>query len=189
MGSEIEIKLRLDDPTALRERLRRRGATLLSHVSESNTLLDTAERNLFSQGCGLRIRTTRALSSDASTAALLTFKGPQAPGRVKIREELETRIESGEALEAILAALGFCPLLRFEKRRETWRCETSLLTIDELPRLGWFAEIEGPSAPAVEALADELLGGRGALEPATYAELIVRAVPADSDGTRTLRFS
>jgi adenylate cyclase class 2 len=75
--------------------------------------------------------------------AMLTYK-ERIPTRssIKQRREDETAIDSPEAMESILDALGFTAVLVYEKRRETWRLGKTEVVIDELP-FGLFMEIEG----------------------------------------------
>jgi adenylate cyclase class 2 len=52
-------------------------------------------------------------------------------------------VEDGEKMEAILRALQFEPVFRYEKFRAEWEGERGHVVIDETP-IGNFAEIEGP---------------------------------------------
>ena len=77
----------------------------------------------------------RELGSDA--------QGERArAGRHKTRVELETRVENGEQMDAILRALGFTPTFRYEKYRAEWSDGTGHVVLDETP-IGNFGEIEG----------------------------------------------
>ncbi len=88
-----------------------------------------------SRGCALRVR-------DDDGHAYLTYKGPVVPGPLKLREELETEAASADRLLAILAALGYQPVFRYEKYREELAVSGALLALDETP-IGTFLEIEG----------------------------------------------
>ena len=69
----------------------------------------------------------------------------------------------------ILEALGFKPVLVYEKRRHTWSLGETEVVIDELP-FGLFMEIEG-SEPEIEA-AERTLGIEGLpSEHETYPQL------------------
>ena len=61
---------------------------------------------------------------------------------IKHQCEDETSVDDPDAMELILDALGFCPALVYEKRRETWTLGKAEIVIDELP-YGLFMEIEG----------------------------------------------
>ena len=79
-------------------------------------------------------------------------------------------------------------MIVYQKRRETWRWAACEICLDELPELGWFAEIEGPDASSVARAAAQLhLHERDALEE-TYVELAARHGTPDETGRRRLLF-
>lgn len=188
MAQEIEAKYGLDDPADLRAWLRDCGGRRLANVLETNRIFDTTDRRLLTADCGLRLRTGRSLDDEQMVAATLTYKGPRAPGPQKRREEIETAVTDVSAVTLILQRLGFHEVLVYEKRRETWRLDACEICLDELPQLGWFAEIEGPESAAVEAAAARL--GLGAREPLreTYVELTAVHGACDSGGAKRLLF-
>jgi len=190
MAIEIELKFRLDGPEAVRRRLTQLGARRLSRVLEVNSLFDTAEQRLLRADCGLRLRESRpvAAASEAAPAALLTFKGPRQTGLPKTRAEFETSIGDPQALRSILEQLGLRVVMIYEKRRELWQVAECHAALDELPRLGWWLEIEGPTSEAVQA-ARELLWLYDVPPVAeTYVEMVARCGQPDADGCCTLRF-
>ncbi|HVG29724.1 MAG TPA: class IV adenylate cyclase [Pyrinomonadaceae bacterium] len=137
MSIEIEKKYRLAAASAgeLRERLGGVGAEVVSGEEfEENTLYGGA--NL---GPGLRNLRLRRVNG----RAVLTMKERQpSADAVKLQREEETGVEDADALDRVLRALGYAPVLVYEKRRETWHLDGVEIVIDELP-FGWFAEIEG----------------------------------------------
>ena len=56
LAQEIELKVRLADPGAVRARLRTLGAQCQGRVQETNRIFDTGERRLLASDWGLRIR-------------------------------------------------------------------------------------------------------------------------------------
>lgn len=188
MATELEIKLRIGDPVALRERLRASGAEMRGRVFETNTFLDTAEHALFERGSGLRVRVTRPLDEKTEKEkALLTFKGPLAASPMRMREELEIDVSSAETLRTLLARLGFGAVLEFEKRRETWALGSCRVELDELPRLGWFVEVEGPELRAIAEVCARLQFAQTDALPMTYAEMTAKH-GIEVDGLKRLRF-
>ena len=151
---ETEIKLRMPGPGPAREAVAGLGATLVRpRHFEDNLLLDDAASSLVGSGRTLRLRRT-------SDAAVLTFKGPRRDREgVKSRQEIEVEAKAGEAdaLQAILAGIGFRPAFRYQKYRETYRLGEVEIVVDETP-IGTFLEIEGPAAQ-IHAAAAAL--GRG----------------------------
>ena len=150
MGArETEIKLRVADVSAARDALARAGAALArARHLEDNVLYDDGYGSLRTAGTVLRLRTT-------PDGGVLTFKGPREDhDGLKSREERETGVADPEALRAILGRLGFRPLFRYQKYRETWRHRGQEIEVDETP-IGAFLEIEG-DVEGIHAVAKEL---------------------------------
>jgi len=105
--------------------------------------------------------------------AVFTFKERDLSGSpVKRQREEETEVSDAGALASILEALGYRPVLVYEKRRETWRVPGAEVVLDELP-FGLFVEIEGEEARILEV--EKLLGlGAAQAEHAPYPELTLR---------------
>lgn len=144
MNVEIEKKYRLSDEQAeaLRRRLAAVGAESCGEEFEENTLY--AGPNLEKGNRVLRLRRVGG-------RAVLTFKERfESSSLVKRQREDETRVEDADALASILDALGFRPVLVYEKRRATWRVCGAEVVVDELP-FGLFAEIEGEEDSIREA--------------------------------------
>ncbi len=100
----------------------------------------------------------------------LTWKGPKVPDALlKIRPECETAVADGDALEAILRALGFEPVLRMEKHRALWERGELEACLDETP-FGCYLELEG-EAQAIGAAMEGLGLARDRAEPRSYPEL------------------
>jgi adenylate cyclase class 2 len=148
-ATETEVKLRIPSAALARERLRRVGAVLVRERHfEDNVLFDDREGSLRAAGTVLRLRTT-------PHGGVLTFKGPrEIEGGVKSREERETGLDAPEEVRAILKNLGYEPLFRYHKYRETWTHRGQEIEVDELP-IGTFLEIEG-DAEGIHAVAAEL---------------------------------
>lgn len=148
MPLEIEVKMKVEDHAPLRERLRGLGARRVSAVMETNVFLDTPEEALLAGDRGLRLRTNLNVETQKSTH-VVTYKGARAQGPVKKREEIEIEVDDADRARELLAALGYGVALSFQKRRETWKLGDCTVELDELPMLGLFVEIEGPSEDAV----------------------------------------
>ena len=149
--------------------MRRLGAVpLRPRRLQRDALLDTTGDALKATRSALRVR-------DEDGAVILTFKGPPLPGVLKRREEHETPVGSGEALLAILTALGFRVWFRYEKYREEFSAPDVVIAIDETP-IGTFVEIEGAET-AIHDVARAL--GR---TPAEYITESYRALFLDHGG-------
>ena len=182
MAQEIEIKLKISDPKALKRELKRLGARPVNggsgRVHEWNVIFDTPEGGLAKHGQLLRIRieTLETKSKKArqvpAKRTVLTFKRPIVVGgapsasaqenhRHKVREEIEVDVADASVLAKIFEGLGMRGWFRYEKYRTTLRlpARTSwakglLIELDETP-IGTFVELEGPPL-AIDRAAQEL---------------------------------
>jgi adenylate cyclase class 2 len=133
---EREIKLAFASVDEARAALRGAGAEMKTpRRLQDDVLYDTARGTLRGQRSALRLRRD-------GDRAIVTFKGPAANGPMKMREEIESGVESGDALAALLHALGFAPCFRYQKYREEYRADGVVAAIDDTPA-GVFVEIEG----------------------------------------------
>jgi len=160
---EIEQKYHIENRDLLRERLAGEGAVLVSQKENRDTYYNHPCRDFAQTGEALRVRRE-------GDVPMVTYKGVKAPGDVKAREELEWRLDpgdaDGESMERLLSHLSFRKVATVTKHRQTFRLgsssESMTITIDEVPSLGengspgLFAEIEvvlpdaSPSADAIE---------------------------------------
>jgi adenylate cyclase class 2 len=185
MGIEIEMKFRLADPVAMRQRIVAAGGVAIDTVLEENTFFDTTDQRLRREDCGLRIRVKRRPAGP--TQAILTYKGPRQPGELKIRQEEEIVVSSADAARTILGALDFVPFLTFEKKRETFQLAGAEVVIDELPELGHFLEIEAPDEQTVQAVR-QMIGLSDQPAQDTYTAMIVKHLSAKGKPAKELRF-
>lgn len=163
MANEVEIKFRIADPEALRMALEGCGFRRITpSTHEMNALYDLPGQKLRRKGELLRLRKY----GDVWT---LTHKAKGKAGRHKVRVELETHVEKGEQMDAILHALGFAPTFRYEKYRAEWSDGTGHVVVDETP-LGNFGEIEG-TARWIDRTAKALAIERADYITQTYADL------------------
>src|SRR5262245_54093694 len=158
---EREIKFQGVELDKLRERLIELEAERAGPPAfEDNWILDRGDE-LLSSGKILRLRTDGG-------RARLTLKGPlQFEGNVKVRKEYEVQIEDAEEARALLEALGFAVVRRYQKMREEWHLGGVTIALDHTP-IGDFAEFEGDGA---ETVAKRCGFDPDKAEPRTYLEL------------------
>ncbi len=133
---ETELKLRIPATEPYRPRLAALGFQEVTPAQPEFSVLWDRQASLRSAGSALRTR-------DYAGQVRLTWKGAKVPDALlKIRPELETGIEDGQALEAILRALDFEPVMRMEKLRAVWRRVDLEACLDETP-FGCYLELEG----------------------------------------------
>ena len=154
MDLEIEAKIKVDSHDAVRARLKELGAAYLGKARETNRILDR-KKTLRKAGCGLRVRHIEVLDGDPGSSSI-TFKGSVQPSDLKVRSEINVSVDDAEAAARIFEALGFEPFITFEKIRESWQLGDCRIELDEVPLLGTFVEIEGPSELAVEKIKSDL---------------------------------
>jgi adenylate cyclase class 2 len=160
---EIEVKLRIASPEILAPRLQAAGfRPVQPETLETNVLWDRAGE-LKAADCALRLRRY-------GDRTILTWKGARvADPRLKVRPERETGVADPEAMEAILAALGFAPVLTMVKHRAIWAREGLEACVDRTP-FGCFLELEG-DRDAIDGAMAELELGPERIETRSYAVL------------------
>lgn len=188
MPLEIEAKMKVDDHAPIRERLHECGAERVGEYLESNTFFDTEARSLLAADHGLRLRQQRDMATNREIF-IITFKGPRQHGQLKTREEIELTVGSGRDAIALLASLGYSPVLTFEKKRQSWNLDRCHVELDELPYLGNFVEIEGPGEQLILAVREKLgLHGRPMLKT-SYVAMLMDHVQRRGITGRVLTFS
>jgi adenylate cyclase class 2 len=137
MKKEIEIKFKIKKPNLIREKLKNLKAEFVGKVFERTIKFDTEKENLKEQGKFLRIRT--------GFKNVITFKKKisKFDKDFKERDEIEVEISDPIEMEKILENLGFAKKWIMEKYREKWILGKVEISIDKLPRMGYFIEIEG----------------------------------------------
>ncbi|HMD17652.1 MAG TPA: class IV adenylate cyclase [Terriglobales bacterium] len=163
MPNEVEIKFRIENLPALTRALKQTGFKRLTRSThEMNSLYDLPGQKLRKRGEMLRLR-------KYGETWMLTHKAKGTTGRHKVRVELETHVDNGEQMDAILRALGFTPTFRYEKYRAEWSDGTGHVVLDETP-IGNFGEIEGPPR-WIDRTARALGIGRSDYITQTYAPM------------------
>jgi adenylate cyclase, class 2 len=138
MSKEVEIKFRVSNLRALARQLRAAKFHVVTpRTHEMNTLYDLPGEVLRKRHELLRLR-------KYGSEWTLTHKAGKKTARHSSREELETSVDDGKEMDAILHALGYMPSFRYEKFRAEWTDGKGQVVVDETP-IGNFCEIEGSS--------------------------------------------
>jgi adenylate cyclase class 2 len=171
MPIEIEAKLKVETFKPLIAALAAHGATHISDQIETDSFFDTKDRQLLAADKGLRLRISHDLRTNQKHF-LLTHKGPVGHGPLKKREETETTVGNPDVMTRLLQQLGFILWLRYQKRRQSWKLDACKVELDEIPHLGRFVEIEGPTDDAVNNVREKL--GLNSLTPikASYVAML-----------------
>jgi len=161
---EIEAKIKLKSPSRLRALLRSADAENKSEATlEKNWLYDYPDRTLARAGKLLRLR--------QDSRVLLTFKGPRQESEYKKREEVEFKFPELLQTRSLLESIGFIKWFYYEKYRETWKLGNCEVVLDELPDLGLYVEVEGPTNEEIETIIKRLKLPRRYITD-TYIELL-----------------
>ena len=138
---EQEVKFFIKTPAAMHQRIHATGARPKPKVFEVNTCYDTAQYHIANSDGVLRLR-----QDDACRLTLKCRPGIN-DSDVKVYRELEVQVSDFDTTEKILGGLGYHPVRRYEKWRQTYILNDTLLCMDTLP-FGNFLEIEGDKRKA-----------------------------------------
>jgi adenylate cyclase class 2 len=178
---ETEIKFAVPDARKLITALKKAGFRLQTkRTFESNILYDFPDRSLRRRGELIRVRRY-------GKQWKLTFKAKALAGRHKRREEIETAIANGPALELMLIRLGLTRSFAYEKYRAEWSDGIGHVVLDETP-IGIFAEIEGP-ARWIDRTAAALGIPREEYLKSSYADLFVAWKKSTRSAATEMTFS
>jgi adenylate cyclase class 2 len=160
---ETELKLRIPATAPYGPLLAALGFRESTPAQPEASVLWDRRGELRAGGSALRLRRYAG-------QARLTWKGPKIPDALlKIRPEIETGVEDGLAMEGILRALGFEPVMVLEKVRAVWSRKELVACLDETP-FGCYLELEG-DPQAIRGAMEGLGLAPDRAEPRSYPEL------------------
>ena len=170
---EIELKLKVDSLQPIAEKLKQLGAEFEGDFIQTDAYYDDSKDSLINSDRCLRIRKHK---NHLGEAIELTYKGARENHRFKSRREIGLKVEKAEELANLFGELGYKERLTFEKKRSLWEFADCKVALDELPLLGKFMEIEGPSDDTIEQVQKQL--GLANLKhiPQSYAHLMEEAI-------------
>ncbi len=147
---ETEAKFYVRDLKRIETRLQELKAQLFhARVHETNLRFDNPTGDLQRAFKVLRLRN--------DTEAKFTFKGPseaREDGLLR-RREIEFTVSDFESAKQFLEALGYVPVVFYEKFRTTYEINVTHIMLDELP-YGDFVEIEGEDTAAIHEISNQL---------------------------------
>ena len=145
---ETEVKFNLSDVQSVRERIMELGADVKNRVFETNMRFDDVHESLLRNKSLLRLR------RDAKNR--LTYKSEPAikDDQFKTFRELEVQVSDFTTMKLILEHLGFHQAQIYEKWRETFIFNDTILCLDTMP-FGDFLEIEGKKE-SIQQLASQI---------------------------------
>jgi adenylate cyclase class 2 len=171
MHIEIEAKLKVDSLDKVARKLRSSGAEFMGERLQNDTYLDNSKGTMRKTDSALRIRRQFVKGREQ---VVITFKGPKKKGRFKRRKEIEFAVGDGNLAEKFLEMLGFKKAIVVKKNRREWLLGGCLVALDDLPELGSFVEIEGPSEKRIASVQKKLGLEHLPHIPRSYANMIKR---------------
>jgi adenylate cyclase class 2 len=172
----------------VRARLKELGAEHVGENLETNTFFDTEDRSLLAADEGLRLRHNQNTTTGAGEH-IITYKGPRQHGKLKSRDEVELSVANSHDASELLERLGFVRMLCFEKRRESWKLGGCKVELDELPYLGAFVEVEGPSEEPVLAVREQLGLADRPIVKTSYIALLMGFLQERGNKKRVVTFA
>lgn len=188
MQAEIEAKFLDVDIENVRTRLKEAGATLEYPMRDMRRVLIEEEHHIAERSF-VRIR-------DEGNEVTLAFKrklAKKGEDAVSSTHEIETTVGDFDTAVRLFAEAGWKYQSYQESRRETWRCDGAIVTIDEWPWIKPYVEVEGESEGVVRQVAsklgfswsDALFSSVNSIYRRDYPDMTVRGV----SGIKEVRFS
>ncbi len=146
---EIEVKILDIFVEDIRQKLLQLGAKKIFQGEVKMVLLDFPDQRLKNEGCILRLR-------KLGEKVEFCWKGKKEKKQFKIREEIETHVESFETTLQILHALGLQKIYEGEKQRESYHLGTAKVEIDTWKSIPTFLEVEAPTEAEVQTCVEKL---------------------------------
>ncbi|MFI9719877.1 class IV adenylate cyclase [Streptomyces sp. NPDC052396] len=179
---EAELKARVEDPAAVRQRLEQRvdGRNELYR----DTYYDTPAGTLAGEDRELRVRTVQGANGARNT---LTYKEARVAGASGSKPEHETAVDNPTAMHATLRGLGYVPTISFEKHCRNYSFAAygrqMLATLVRVPEIsGTFIELETmaeePELQAALADVSTVLSELGVADDCLTTELYTETVAA-----------
>ena len=138
---EVELKAVVADEGEARRRLDVAGARLIFEGRLEDRRYDTGDRTLGDQDHVLRVRVYR---TPQGARASLDWKGPtRYEDGYKVREELSTHADDGDALVAILERLGYVVTREIERTIAQYEIGGATVRFERYPRMDVLVEVEG----------------------------------------------
>jgi adenylate cyclase class 2 len=149
---------------------------------------ETFEENYLHRGGLLDLRPAVLRLRKTEQRTTLTYKEKlSGEGGFKQQTEFETEISDVDAMENIIAKLGYKLAIVYEKHRKSWHLGKVEVVLDELP-FGYYMEIEGEKDDILKA--EKLLGARDLTPEARgYPRLTLKFGKENKNGVFEARFA
>jgi predicted adenylyl cyclase CyaB len=147
---EVELKSVVDDVDRCRAAVERAGATLVFAGRLEDHRWDTPDRAMLAKDHVLRVRVYRG---GGHSRAEIDWKGPtRRDGTYKLREELGTSVSDPDALEQILAQLGYEISIAIDRVIVQYDLDGTMIRFEHYPRMDDLVEVEGTPEQIEQAI-------------------------------------
>jgi predicted adenylyl cyclase CyaB len=157
MSTEIELKVHVEDPEAVKARLSALGTYLTAYEKDDTYWFPAENSGLPPSGLRVRVEKDRADSGEISENTLITWKSREMDGGIEINDEKEFTVSHAENFVKLLALMGLKPGIKKHKQGWAWNClenETVIRAeLSDVRNLGWFLELEIIAGGKAEAAA------------------------------------
>lgn len=186
MNQEIEAKLKVDGHSRIIEKLDSLKAVFVQELLQSDYYFESDTDQMKNNDRCLRIRYQQGPQGGLVE---LTYKGPREPGKWKTRTEIQLEIRDAKKMSRLLNALGYHRSLAIEKKRMVYELDECEIMLDDLPIIGKYIEIEGPSEEKINRIQNQL--GLENLEHIhqSYANLLEEAIKDKPEYDREILFN
>jgi predicted adenylyl cyclase CyaB len=152
LRDELELKARVDDPDALRQKLIAAGATLEYRGAMMDRRFDRKER-LKQHDEVVRLRVYHP-ADHSGEWGVLGWKGPVGTrDGYKHREEWESRVDDPRAVLVVLRHLGYKIVTRIDRAIEQYRLGAATVRLEWYPAMDVLVEVEGAPEEIERAVA------------------------------------
>jgi len=148
-GIEVEVKVPVTNPEAVRRALRRRGAVRINSETQYDEYYDHPCKSFHATDEAVRLRRRIPTSIRQNVAKggfgqiiELTYKGPKVDSKSKTRIEVSFAVDNLESARLFLENLGFQYVATMTKRRSFYKLDDITASLDDVEEVGLFLEIE-----------------------------------------------
>lgn len=151
-NTETELKLIIDSPEEVIQKLKKAGAKELGLLEQEDIIWDYAQKGKSFDDKKQSLRLRLQLGENDSRA-IVTFKEASFVDLrgIKTRREYNIVVSDFDAMRKVLESIGFKKALVVRKKRRVFRLGDLEITVDELP-FGNYVELEGEKRDIKEAI-------------------------------------
>lgn len=166
--NEYEIKLKIQDPKKWRRKILKFKGKLISKKFEYDISLDKPNHYMKKKGEILRVK---RIGNDV----IVGYKNRKKQKSYRLEEEIELKCSDLEKIVSIFKKLGYTYIRsEIEKVRETYIIPKGKITIDKLPQIGYFLEIESQTKNDLLLLIKKFGVNRKNIMTERYGKIIKR---------------